>query len=317
MFQNTLLGWKSNKSISGSKNKKKDANDTSTKPKALAKESPAPFKSPKNDLLAEPAVRPRNRRNTISSKDAIPNYEDLISDNSYNSKNSFNTNNNVNSKATTSSSSSQKSAVAQKIGMISLSDDSDEDSDDISSVTKLASQSKQQSEQPQVAHNVVEQSTTLENGEIMFSNSSLVPLGTAIQMKYDVKFSEGFPRLIDATLEANSITFMKRTENAKKNIDEIELLTEEATKKSKTLTKKGDNIESKADVALGQVKKTRSEVQVIMHGKLSICAYIVLFFLFLVHLVTNVFSSASSLMKKLFRVNIGTAKKAEKSDAVQ
>ena len=98
--------------------------------------------------------------------------------------------------------------------------------------------------------------------------------------KFDVKFSEGFPQLVDAALEANSATYIQQMERAKNVISEVEELTKEAEIKTKKLMEKSESVEEKADVVLGQTKKAHSDFNSIINFRLSITVYIVLFFLF-------------------------------------
>ena len=144
--------------------------------------------------------------------------------------------------------------------------------------------------------------------QLTFSQASLVPLCVNIQMKYDVPFSEGFPLLIDAALEANSATYVEQIDFVKKTLDQVTALSDEAEKKSLLLQQKGDNVEVKAESALSKIKKTRAEINSVIKSDLPLCTYIVFFFLFILNFLSKVADFGTSLVKKIFKVNIPTTK---------
>ena len=139
---------------------------------------------------------------------------------------------------------------------------------------------------------------------LMFSPSSLEPLTHAIQEKYDIEFTESFPQFIDATLEANSTPYLKTIQNAKKVLEEVTALSDEAADKSQELLAKSESIETKADVALGQIQRTKAKVKLVHDSRLNISAYFIFFFLFVIQFIMKILEILFSFIKKAFRVHI-------------
>ena len=149
-----------------------------------------------------------------------------------------------------------------------------------------------------------EQKLLQEDNTLLFSASSLQPLSQAIQEKYDVEFNESFPQFIDATLEANSTPYLKTIQHAKEMLEEVSSLSDEAVEKSQQLLAKSDSIETKADIALGQIQRTKEEVKLVHDSRLNVSAYIIFFILFFMQFVYKILEILFNFIINAFRVHI-------------
>ena len=128
------------------------------------------------------------------------------------------------------------------------------------------------------------------NDSIIFSPSSLIPLTNAIQEKYDVPFTESFPNLIDAALEANSSVYINTIYNAKNTLNEIISISNEAEENSTRLLAKSEAIQAKADIALGQIHNAKNSVNTVLRSRFSVAVYIIFFITFLINTLFSLFN---------------------------
>lgn len=140
--------------------------------------------------------------------------------------------------------------------------------------------------------------------QLMFSPTSLIPLASAIQMKFDINFSEGFPSLIDASLQANSSRYTQAIEASEQTMLEIEQTTAESQKLCDELANKSIDIENKAIVTLDTMKKTHSNLNSLIDARMSISVYFILFMYWLFRSILHVLQYVGGFVSGIFKTNI-------------
>lgn len=144
--------------------------------------------------------------------------------------------------------------------------------------------------------------SVVENREVMFSARSLIPLGAAIQEKYDVKFSEGFPYFVDASLEANSLLPKTKLDLAENNFNQTEKSINCTLESCHTLHQRGDALLSLAEEALENTKKTRKEFDNLVQIPHSFGSYILVIMLFIINLLKKLKNVIGNIIQKSFRI---------------
>ncbi|EAY12371.1 hypothetical protein TVAG_246030 [Trichomonas vaginalis G3] len=282
----------------GKKSKRKSKDESSEKSAAVVPNE-APITRTSESLLPN---HPKTRRKTLMSKVA-PNIDIDSSDVTTNSTVSqapiaTNSNNsataNISSTTTSTTPSHDSSRRPANKTPISVFSDSDSSDDSTSVVTTVFTRERE----------------TLD--QIMFSPTSLIPLANAIQLKFDMKFSEGFPALIDASLQANSSRYSQKIDDSEQVISEVETMTKESMELCNQLADKTNDIETKADVTLGTMKKTHAKLNSLIDAKLSISIYLILFIFFVFRSIISVLTYVGTFVGGIFKANIATKREERK-----